>query len=75
MKKIYWVVGLIGGGLLLAGCILPNNQSQTIGEKETQINEMTEAKSVDTIEKELKETEVPDFDKDVNALDQDINKL
>jgi hypothetical protein len=74
MKKlIFLIVGLaiVSGLVYYALTLQPKpNETQT-----SNLPGISEDTSLTTIDSELNSTEVPDFDQEIQALDQSINQL
>lgn len=75
MRKILYLFLLTVFVFSLSGCILKPDETKTIGKEEIMAPDVSEDNSLDTIEAELDETQVDDFDADLEAIDQDINQL
>ncbi|MCX6816829.1 MAG: hypothetical protein NTZ93_03120 [Candidatus Beckwithbacteria bacterium] len=77
MKKIFFITIVLSLGIILSGCLPKKvDETTTIGQPEsTQQEQINNDDSVETIEKEIDQTTVQDFDKEINTLDSDINQL
>jgi len=75
MRKILYLFLLTVFSLSLTGCILKPDETKTSEEAEVMAPDISEDDSLDTIEAELDETQVENFDADLEAIDQDINQL
>ena len=81
MKKGYLIALILISSLALSGCLPKKDQTKTTmgnrnevlppAEKDT----ISEDNSLMMIEEELNDTDVDDFEKELDALDEDINQL
>ncbi|MFH0942876.1 MAG: hypothetical protein V1810_01755 [Candidatus Beckwithbacteria bacterium] len=76
MKKISYLTLLTIFSLSLTGCVLKKpDETKTVGEPETAAPVISDNNSLGTIESELDNTLINDFDADFKAIDGDINQL
>jgi PBP1b-binding outer membrane lipoprotein LpoB len=79
-KKIFAVVFVLGLGLVLAGCLPKKDETKTEesyeGLTQQEVSEeLSSDDSLQTIEKELDDTELKDFEQELDSLDKEINQL
>lgn len=75
MKKIIFMAVI---SLLLTAClpIKKTDETKTVGKTEiTRESTQTETESLEDLEKAANETEIENFDQEIQALDKDINQL
>jgi len=79
MKKKILILSLIGiFTVVLSGCFKKESEKvkEYLGISQEEMNEeLSSDDSLETIEQELEATDVSDFDEELNALDEDIEKL
>jgi len=78
MKKYLLIIMVIVLSLSLTGCWPKQEANQTTADEERQMmvkKDLSDDNSLETVSKELDETQLNDFDQDLNDLDQEINQL
>ena len=73
MKKTQTIGLILLAAVFLSGCSLIKDKSQSVIEED--VGTVSDDDSLVTIEKELDETEMTDFDKELDEMDKDINQL
>jgi len=75
MKKLLSLGLVLILAIMLTGCGVKKEETSTTGEPETMLETVSPDDSLETIQEELDQTEVSEFDQDLKAIDQDINQL
>lgn len=73
MKKNISLLMVVVLGLMLTGC-LPKKMSEKQMESKM-VEEVSEDDSLEVIEEELNDTELEEFEAELDALDEEINQL
>ncbi len=75
MKKAFLFLLVIGLGMALTGC-LPKMTDTSKSEVEERVyQEVSDDDSLKTIEEEINDTELDEFEAELDALDEEINQL
>lgn len=80
MKKAYLMGAIIALSILASGCTPKIDETKTMNSDQQEVSSpdyeaVSEEDSLKVIEEELNDTEVNDFETELNAIDQDINQL
>ena len=74
MKKILAIFVSLVLGLSLTGCLIKKDETKTVGDG-VMVEPLSEDDSLEVIEEELNDTELMDFEAELDSLDEEINQL